>query len=218
MTSNIFANNAPKYTTLSWLIFPLAEGEKIPKNILSVAGNVLGKTVGPAAQTALHQGAAHADRLALGVTAPVLAQIAASKPTDPTLAHAFDSGLALRLGQHLQGRLQAVGKPTPPPALPAGHPAARWAAHYAAQARPALVAPSVVQRRERLHRARSEHERKKQELAAAVAAARASGDQVRWRREYERFEAERREFEQLERELVVAVQAPSYGPYPTEMT
>src|ERR1700674_1935925 len=71
----------------------LAEGEKIPKNILSVAGNVLGKTVGPAAQTALHQGAAHADRLALGVTAPVLAQIGASKTTDTTLAHAFDSGL-----------------------------------------------------------------------------------------------------------------------------
>ena len=30
MTRNIFANNAGKYGTLGWAIFPLAEGEKVP--------------------------------------------------------------------------------------------------------------------------------------------------------------------------------------------
>lgn len=30
MNRNIFANNAVKYSTLGWSIFPLAEGEKVP--------------------------------------------------------------------------------------------------------------------------------------------------------------------------------------------
>jgi len=44
------------------------------------------------------------------------------------------------------------------------------------------------------------------EMSAAVAAAQASGDQERWRREYDRYQAEISQYAQIEQGLMAAVQ------------
>jgi len=94
----------------------IAEGKPIPQNILAVASNVVAQTAGPAAQQALQQGAAYGAQLAHGVTGPVLAQVAAAKQAlPPAAAHAFDTGLALTVGQQLQHRGYAAAHALLPP-------------------------------------------------------------------------------------------------------
>jgi hypothetical protein len=98
----------------------IAEGKPLPQDILSAAGAVVGQAVGPAATAALQQGAAYGNQLANGVTGPVLAQIAATKSAlPPSAVHAFDSGLALQLGQHLQDKGFAAAHALMPP-VPGG--------------------------------------------------------------------------------------------------
>ena len=94
----------------------IAEGGNIPSNIVNAAGTVVGQAVGPAATAALQQGSAYADQLAKGVTGPVLAQIADARAAlPPEVTHAFDSGIALQLGQHLQGKGYAAAHALLPP-------------------------------------------------------------------------------------------------------
>ena len=96
----------------------IAEGGNIPSNIVNAAGAVVGQAVGPAATAALQQGAGYANQMAQGVTGPVLAQIAAARSQlPPEVTHAFDSGLALQLGQHLQAKGYAAAHALLPPGV-----------------------------------------------------------------------------------------------------
>jgi hypothetical protein len=92
----------------------IAEGKPLPKDLLNAAGAVVGQALGPAATAALQQGAALGTQLAQG--APVLAQIASVKNAlPPATQHAFDSGLAIQLGQHLQNKGYAAAHALLPP-------------------------------------------------------------------------------------------------------
>jgi len=106
-------------------------------------------------------------------------------PPPPVVTHpAFPAAVPLPLPVVTHPQFPATPAVTPAAAIPAPQPAAH----------------------ERLQQARSEHDRRRQELSAAVTAAVASGDQDRWRREYQRFQDELREYEQLEQELTAAMQ------------
>lgn len=106
----------PQVTSALTAAGSLAEGKPLPKDILSAAGAVVGAAVGPAATAALQQGATYANQLSQGVTAPVLAQIAAAKSAlPPAVTHAFDSGLAIQTAQNLQSKGYAAAHALLPP-------------------------------------------------------------------------------------------------------
>jgi hypothetical protein len=83
----------------------IAAGKPIPSNIVNVAAGVVGSAVGPEASDALQQGAAYGDKLTGGATTQALAAVAqARNAVPPHVQHAFDSGVALSVGQHLQSK------------------------------------------------------------------------------------------------------------------
>lgn len=95
----------PEATTALTAASNIAQGKPLPQDLLQAASGVVGQAIGPQASQALEQGAAYADKLSNGATSQALAQIAQAKNVLPPEArHAFDSGLAIRTAQHLQGK------------------------------------------------------------------------------------------------------------------
>jgi hypothetical protein len=96
----------------------VASGDPIPKNIVEVASGVLASTVGPEASDALEQGAAVGKQLAESGATPTMMQAvdAAKRGLSPTVAHAFDSGVTLAVGQHLQQKGYGAAHELLPPA------------------------------------------------------------------------------------------------------
>jgi hypothetical protein len=81
----------------------VAEGKPVPANAIAAASSVVGAAVGPAASDALEQGAQYGDQLTNGATSQALAAVSRARQSLPQgVQHAFDSGLALKVGQDLQ--------------------------------------------------------------------------------------------------------------------